>query len=329
MRAVVITRAGGPDVLEIQQRERPAPAAREVLVAIRATALNRADLLQREGRYPPPAGVPADIPGLEFAGEVAALGDGTSAWRVGDRVFGITAGGAHAEYVVVRDDTLAHVPDGMSWDDAGAVPEAFITAHDALVTQAAVQAGERVLVHAVGSGVGLVAIQLARAWNAVPYGTARTDEKIRRAREHGLEEGVAVSSDLEVIPNAVAAWTGGKGVDITLDLVGGPYVEATIRASALKARIMLIGTVAGRSATLPLHLMLAKRITLRGTILRARSVDEKATVTRKFADEVVPLIERGLVAPVIDSVFQLDQIREAHARLESNETFGKVVVLVS
>jgi NADPH:quinone reductase-like Zn-dependent oxidoreductase len=185
-----------------------------------------------------------------------------------------------------------------------------------------------VLVHAVGSGVGLAAIQLARAYNAIPYGTARTADKIERAAEYGLEHGIVVGEDVEVIPAAVAEWTSGKGIDVTLDLVGGAYLDASVRASAPRGRVMLIGTIAGRSAPLSLGVMLHKRITLRGTVLRARSVDEKILVTRAFAADVVPLLARSSVRPTIDSVFELDRIGDAHARLASNATFGKVVITV-
>ncbi|MEP6692687.1 MAG: alcohol dehydrogenase catalytic domain-containing protein, partial [Gemmatimonadaceae bacterium] len=196
MRAAVITRPGGPDVLDVRAVPRPEPGPGEVLVRVRASALNRADLLQREGRYPAPPGSPADIPGLELAGEVAALGPGTSLWRAGDRVFGITGGGANAEYAVAHERTLSRIPDALSFTEAGAVPEAFITAHDAMIVQAGARAGERVLVQAAGGGVGLAAIQLARAIGATPYGTARTADKLERARAFGLEEGVAVRDDV-------------------------------------------------------------------------------------------------------------------------------------
>jgi putative PIG3 family NAD(P)H quinone oxidoreductase len=328
MQGVVITQPGGPEVLAVRELERPVPRASEILVRVRATALNRADLLQRQGRYPAPPGAAADIPGLEFAGEVEALGDDARAWRVGDRVFGITGGGGHAQYVTIHEQAVARVPRSMPWEEAGAVPEAFITAHDALVMQAGVREDERVLVHAVGSGVGLASIQLVRAWKATPFGTARTGDKIERAREYGLEDGVVVGSDIEEIVRAAERWSAGKGMDVTLDLVGGPYLEASVRASALKARIMLIGTVAGRSATVSLGVVLSKRITIRGTVLRARSVEEKIAATRAFSDEVLPLLERGTVRPVIDSVFDLEQIRDAHERLEGNQTFGKVVLRV-
>src|ERR671914_1292959 len=203
MKAVVITRPGGPEVLELRDVDRPPPGAGEVLVRVHATALNRADLMQREGRYPPPPGAPADIPGLEFAGEVAALGPGAYEWHEGDPVFGITAGGSYAEYLVAHERTLATIPPSLDWIEAAAVPEAFITAHDALVTQAAVLPSERVLIHAIGSGVGLAASQLARAFGAVPFGTSRTQDKIDRARDFGLEDGVALGGDLAPLAEAV------------------------------------------------------------------------------------------------------------------------------
>jgi NADPH2:quinone reductase len=329
MRAVVIVRPGGPDVLDVRDVERPSPGTGEVLVHVRATALNRADLLQREGRYPPPPGAPADIPGLEFAGEVAALGPGTREWREGNRVFGITGGGSYAEYLVAHERALAPVPAALSWEEAAAVPEAFITAHDALVTQAAVRVSEHVLIHATGSGVGLAAAQLTRALGALPFGTSRTADKIDRARAFGLEDGVALDRDTASLADAVSRWTGGRGVDIVLDLVGGSYVQAGVEALAPRGRLILIGTVAGAQAQLDLRRVLTRRLTIRGTVLRARPLEEKILATRAFATEVVPLLERGVVRPVIDSRFDLSEIAAAHRRLESNETFGKVVVQIT
>jgi NADPH:quinone reductase len=326
MRAAIITRPGGPDVLEVQERPTPVPSDHEVLIHVHASALNRADLLQREGHYPAPPGAPADIPGLEFAGEVAALGKDVTGWREGDRVFGVVGGGGNAEYLVADAQTVARVPSVLSWTDAAAIPEAFITAHDALVTQAGVRAGESVLIHAVGSGVGLASVQLARAWRATPYGTARTASKIEKAREFGLADGIVVGDDTMVIVPAVERWTTGKGIDVTLDLVAGAYVPAEIQAAAKRGRIMFIGTVAGRTATVPIGMILGKRLTLRGTVLRARSIDEKREVTAAFARDVVPLFESGVLGPTVDRVFPLVEIAAAHERLASNETFGKVVI---
>jgi NADPH2:quinone reductase len=329
MAAVVITRPGGPEVLEIREVERPEPGTGEVLVRVQATALNRADLLQREGRYPPPPGAPADIPGLEFAGEVAALGPGAREWNEGDPVFGITGGGAYAEYLVAHERTIAAIPAPLDWTDAAAVPEAFITAHDALVTQAAVRACEGVLIHAIGSGVGLAAAQLARAVGAVPFGTSRTQDKVDRARDFGLEDGVALEGDPGQLAEAVSGWTDGRGIDVVLDLVGGSYVQAGVEALAPRGRLILIGTVAGVQTPLDLRRLLIRRLTIRGTVLRARPLEEKILATRAFASEVVPLLARSVVVPVIDSVFPLAEIAEAHGRLESNATFGKVVVRIA
>ena len=330
MRAVVITRPGGPEVLELQERPTPKAERGQLLVRVRASALNRADLLQREGRYPAPPGVAADIPGLEFAGEVAALGDGVGAeWQVGARVFGITAGGGHAEFLAVDAGCAARIPERFSWTDAGAIPEAFMTAHDALVTQAQLGGGERVLIHAVGSGVGLAATQLVRAWKAIPYGTARTADKIDRARALGIEDGLVVTGNPEAIVARVEEWTGGKGIPVFLDLVGGDYVDADIRAASLKGRIMIVGTVAGRSATIPVGMVLGKRLKLLGTILRSRSVEEKREVTSAFSRDVVPLLASGALNPTVDTVFDLADVAKAHERLESNATFGKVVLRVT
>jgi NADPH:quinone reductase len=326
VRAVVITRPGGPDVLEVQDRPTPEPGPGEILVRVHGTALNRADLLQRQGHYPAPPGAPTDIPGMEYAGEVATLGPGVSEWREGDRVFGIVGGGGYAEYLVADAKAAARVPARLSWVEAAAVPEAFITAHDALVTQAGMVAGESILIHAVGSGVGLASTQLVRAWRATPYGTARSPEKIERAKSFGLEDGVRVGDDLEVIPTAVERWTSGRGVAITMDLLGGPYLGASIRAASLRGRILLVGTVAGRAGTIPIGMILGKRLTLRGTVLRARSLDEKRAVTSAFSRDVVPLLESGELRPTIDSTFDLADVRQAHERLESNVTFGKVVL---
>jgi putative PIG3 family NAD(P)H quinone oxidoreductase len=326
MRAARITRPGGPEVLELSDVERPEPGTGEVLVRVCASALNRADLLQREGRYPAPVGWPQDIPGMEIAGEVVRSGPRASLWREGSRVFGIVGGGANAEYIVTNERTLAEIPANLSWSEAAAVPEAFITAHDALVTQADVRPSDHVLIHAIGSGVGLAALQLARVAGAVPIGDARTADKIDRARLLGLEHGITVASDPNVVAKRVHELTGGKGAEIVLDLVGGPYTPVSIAAAAAKGRIILIGTMAGREVSLPLGVILGKRLTLRGTVLRARPLEEKIMATRAFAAQVVPLLARGVVRPVVDSVFSLQEIAAAHRHLESNATFGKVVI---
>lgn len=326
MKAAVIAKPGGPEVLEIRDVPRPTPHADEVLVRVHASALNRADLLQRRGRYPAPPGSPADIPGIEFAGEIAALGSAVRGWNEGERVFGVVGGGAQAEYLVAHARTIAWIPERLSWTDAAAVPEAFITAHDALVTQAELRTSECVLIHAVASGVGLAAVQLVRVMSAIPFGTSRTPAKIELAREYGLEDGLVLGDDLHPLVERARTWTGGAGMDVVLELVGGAYVPASLATLGTRGRLMLVGTMAGASAQLDLGLVLRNRLHIIGTALRSRPLEQKIAATRAFAEQVVPLLARGLVRPVVDTVFPLADIRAAHERLESNETVGKVVV---
>ena len=329
MKAVVITKPGGIDVLEIHEVEdAPAPTADRVRVRVRASALNRADVLQRKGYYPAPPGAPVDIPGLEFAGEVEQLGPDVREWQIGDRVFGICGGGAHAELVSVPSSHLARIPSNLDWAAAAAVPEVFMTAHDALFTQARLQPGETVLVHAAGSGVGTAAIQLIRASGARSFGTSRTPDKLERAKEYGLDESLVVSGEPLSLVDPVKEWTDGTGVDVVLDLVGAAYFDANLRAMALKGRMIHVGTTSGSKASVDLGAVMSKRLTLRGTVLRARSIEEKATVTRLFAKHVVPLLANGFVKPVIDQTYQLQEAREAHERMESNENFGKIVLAI-
>jgi putative PIG3 family NAD(P)H quinone oxidoreductase len=326
VRAAVIAAFGDTNVLDVREIDDPAPRAGEVLVRVRAAGLNRADILQRRGKYPAPAGAPSLIPGLELAGEVVATAPDAKRWSIGDRVFGIVAGGAHAELAAVHETNLARVPDGWSWEDAGATPEAFVTAHDALITQARLARDERVLVHAVGSGVGIAVLHVAKSVGALVFGTARTADKIDRARALGMDAGLVTTADLAPLVAAIDEWSGRHGVDVIADLVGGPYVEADVRCAAPRGRIMLIGSVAGPNASFPMGLVLSKRLTLTGTVLRARSTEEKAQAVAGFERDVVPMLADASRRLPIDSVYSLDDIRAAHERLESNETFGKVVL---
>ena len=326
MRAAVITRPGGPEVLEIREVDQPSIDADGVLVRVRASAINRADILQRMGGYPAPPGWPRDIPGMEYAGEVAAVGSNVSEFRPGDRVYGIAGGGAHAEYIGVPSSTVARIPSTLSWTDAGAIPEAYITAHDALITQAQLGPGQRVLIHAVGSGVGLAAVQVARAVGAIPFGTSRTPDKIDRAMPHGLERGAVIRDPSELVP-AARDWAP-SGFDVVLDLVGGAYTPASLELIALRGRLMLVGLVAGASATLDLRRILSRRASVIGTVLRARSTAEKAEVTAAFSRDLSSLFETGTLRAVVDAVFPLDALGDAHRRMESNASFGKVVIAV-
>ena len=328
MQAVWISRFGGPEVLEVREVGKPLFNDDQVLVRVHASSLNRADLLQRQGKYPPPPGFPAEIPGMEFAGEVAGIGSSVRQWKPGQRVFGLIGGGAHAQYLVTYERLLAEIPPNLSYEQAAAVPEVFITAQDALWTQANLRPGETVLIHAVGSGVGLAAVQLCRAIQAVPFGTSRTADKIEQAKAVGLQAGLAVRDNFDDLESAAQGWTAGKGINVVLDLVGGPYVKASQKLLAIHGRMVLVGTVAGGNYELEARYMMSKRLKVWGTVLRARTLEEKIQVTQRFAAEAVPLLASGVLRPNIDSTFPLADIVKANQRLESNETFGKVVVLM-
>src|SRR5437867_10186489 len=330
MKAVRIVRPGGVEGLEVCEVETPGtPTADRVLVRVRAAALNRADVWQRLGRYPAPPGYPTDIPGLEFAGEVEEIGAEVRSWKPGDRVFGIIAGGAQAEYVLLPANQLSEIPGNLDWAAAAAIPEAFITAHDTLFTQAKLQIGEAVLVHAAGSGVGTAAIQLARTAGAKVFGTSRTADKLERAKQYGLNGSVVVGDNPGTFADAVREWTNDSGVNVILDLVGAAYFEANLSSLAQRGRIMLVGTTSGAKAMLDFSVIMRKRLTIKGTVLRARADEEKARAIRLFTSHVVPLLADGTVRPVIDSTYNLEEIREAHSRLESNESFGKVILLIN
>lgn len=326
MLAAVISRFGPPEVLELRDVPTPAPGPHDVLVRVHASSLNRADLAQRLGRYPAPPGWPADIPGLEFAGQVAATGSDATRWRTGDRVFGLVGGGAHAEYVVVHEATIARIPDTLTWNEAAAIPEAFLTAYDAMVTQGGLRAGERVLVHAVASGVGLAAVQVARAWGARSFGTSRSADKLAVARSLGMDAGIALTDSTAPLVDAVKEWSDGQGADLVVDLVGGAYVGASVDAAAARARLMLIGAVGGSEARFDVRQVLYKRLRMHGTVMRSRSLAERIAVADAFVADIVPRVARGELVPTIDEVFPISRIAEAHARLESNATTGKLVI---
>jgi len=329
MKAVVITSYGGVEGIGVQEVDTPPPpTADRVRVRVHAAGLNRADILQRRGHYPAPPGYPPNIPGMEFAGEVESIGEAVRAWKVGDPVFGITGGGAQAEFVVVPESSLARIPAELDWVQAGAMPEVFITAHDALFTRADLHMGERVLIHAAASGVGTAAIQVAHAAGATVYGTSRTADKLQQLHELnlGLDQSVTVGDMPANFVEAVHKWTNGAGVDIILDLVGGNYFAANLEALALRGRLICIGTTAGTKSEIDLGLLLRKRATIIGTMLRGRSIEEKAEATRLFASSVLPLVSRGAIRPVIDRVYPANEIRDAHERMESNASVGKIVL---
>ena len=324
MRAIVITRPGAAEVLEQHERPVPEPGLGQVRVRIRASALNRADIHQRQGNYPAPLGASPDIPGLEYSGEVDALGAGALLWQVGDRVMGITGGGAHAEYLCVHEREVMPMPRRFAFVDAAGIPEAFLTAYDALFRQLEVRIGERVLIHAVASGVGTAALQLATHAGATVIGTSRSADKLARMRDLGLQHGVHASTD--EWPAHVESCVGKNGVHAIVDLVGGPYLAGNMRVLALRGRLILVGLTAGRTAPLDMGVMLGKRLHLMGTMLRSRPVEEKITLAREFSERIVPLFDSEQLRPIVDRVFSFTDIRAAHDLMESNATLGKIVL---
>ncbi len=323
MRAVVITQPGDPGVLTIEQQPLPQPQADQVRVRVHATSLNRADLLQRKGGYPAPKPWPANIPGLEIAGEVDALGPDVIGLKQGDRVFGLVGGGGYAEYVITTPDQLASIPSNLSYTDAAAVPEVFMTAYDALFAQADLRMGERLLVHAIGSGVGTAALQLAKAAGATVYGTSRTADKIEQASALGLDAAFSPDNFAAALREAT-----GDGVDVIVDFVGAPYLQMNLEALALRGRMVLVGTMGGTQAPLDMGLLMSKRLHIFGTMLRSRTRAEKATLTARFAANVVPLLQREVVRPIVDRVFSFEDVVAAHTYMESNANFGKIVLRV-
>lgn len=326
MKAVWIKEFGGAENLEIREVENPPePAGKQVLVCVKASALNRADLLQRQGFYPAPQGFPERIPGLEFAGEVVETGDEATIFAAGDRVFGITAGGVQAEFLLTDETLLARIPENLSFVQAAAIPEAFITAHDAIFTLGNLSEKETLLIHAVGSGVGLAALQLSKARGIKVFGTSRTADKLEESRRFGLDEAILTGAETN-FASIIKERSGGKGVDVILDLVGAKYFEKNLESLNLKGRLILVGLTGGAKAEFNLGVALSKRLKIIGTVLRSRAGDEKAEATRKFAAEVVPLLESGKIQPNIDRIFKIDEIRAAHEYLESNASFGKIVL---
>lgn len=326
MRAVVLDGHGGPEVLAVRDVPDPEPGPEEVVVEVVASALNRADLLQRRGLYPGPSFAGAEIPGLEHAGRVAALGERVRDLAVGDEVMGIVAGGGHAERLAVHERQVMPVPAAVGLADAAAIPEVFVTAWDALVLQGGLTSGRTALVHAGGSGVGTAAVQLCRALGAAVVVTASAG-KLDRCRELGAD--LAVDYAAGDFVAAARELTGGRGVDVVLDVIGGAYLPRNVEALATKGRIVQVGVMDPSPVPFSPMVLLPKRATIVGTVLRSRPIEEKIAVTRRFAAEVLPLFERGVLRPVVDTRFPVDAIADAHRHMEANANVGKILIDVA
>jgi putative PIG3 family NAD(P)H quinone oxidoreductase len=320
--AIEITAPGGPDVLRPAERPTPAPAAGEVLVRVDAAGVNRPDVLQRLGKYPPPPGT-TDIPGLEIAGSVVALGPGVTRWRVGDAICALVAGGGYAEYCVAPEPQCLPVPAGLDAKRAAALPETFFTVWTNLFQRGCLRAGETLLVHGGTSGIGTTAIQLARAFDAAVIATAGTDEKCAACKRLGA---LAINYKTADFVQVVRERTSGRGVDVVIDVVGGDYVQRNIECLAMNGRLLQIGLLGNARAQINLGPLMQRRLTLTGSTLRTRTVEEKGAIARELEAKVWPLLAAGRVAPVIDRVLPLAQASEAHRLLEAGEIIGKVVL---
>lgn len=322
-RAVLIREPGDPSVLDIGEINVREPGAHELAIDVAAAGLNRADLLQRRGLYPPPPGYPPEVPGLEYAGTVAACGQHVTAFKVGDRVMGILGGGGMATRIVVHEREAIAVPASLSLAQAAAIPEVFLTAFDALFLQAEVKMGEQVVIHAVGSGVGTAMLQLAHQAGAQVIGTSRSAEKLERAKAIAPLRGIVPKDGL--FAEAVAELTG-LGAQVILDPIGAAYLEQNVRALAPRGRLVLFGTLGGFASELPIAVLMGKRARIIGTVLRSRPLEEKAAVAQAFIRQALPLFDAGKLRPVVDEVFPMSNIRGAHTRLERNDSFGKLVL---
>ncbi len=329
-RVVRFAAAGGPEVIGFSDRALRAPRAGELLVDVVACGVNRADVLQRRGLYPAPPDAPPDVPGLEYAGTVVQAGAGAGGWRAGDRVMGLVSGGGMATRLLVPADEALPVPACLSPEQAAAVPEAFVTAWDALVRQGGLRAGQVALVHAAGSGVGTAAVQLAADAGACVAGTSRSADKLERCRPLGLRVPLPVTRSTREAParfaDALLAATGGRGADVILDLVGAAYLDENLRALAPRGRLVVLGLLGGAEAALPLARLMERRARITGSTLRTRPADERMALLAAFAAQVLPRFDAGRLRPVLGALLPMSAVAEAHALLERNETFGKVVL---
>ena len=325
MKAVEIAQPGGPEVLRIAERPVPAMKPGEVLVKVAAAGVNRPDVEQRRGNYPPPPGA-SDIPGLEIAGTVVACGEGAGAWREGDAVTALVAGGGYAEYCTAPAEQCLPVPKGLSMAEASTLPETFFTVWHNVFDRVKLKSGELFLVHGGSSGIGTTAIQLAKAFGAKVYTTAGTAEKCEACLKLGADR--AINYKTEDFAAIIKEETGGKGVNVILDMVAASYLKQNISSLATEGRIAMIALLGGRESTIDLGQFLRKRITLTGSALRPRSIAEKGAIAKSLLHNVWPLIEAGKVKPVMDSTLPLADAAKAHARMESSAHIGKIALVV-
>jgi NADPH2:quinone reductase len=324
MKAVVITKPGGPEVLQIADRSKPSFGPNEVLVKVAAAGINRPDVFQRKGNYPPPAGAPQDIPGLEIAGIVAEIGANVTRWNVGDKVCALVMGGGYAEYCNVPEGQCLPVPDNLSFIEAASLPETFFTVWSNVFDRGNLKQGETLLVHGGSSGIGVAAIQMAHALGSIVYVTASSDKKCRFCEELGAKK--AINYKTANFPEVIKQLTNGKGVDVILDMIGGDYTPGNIESLADEGRLVLINTMKGKDVQIDLSQVMRKRLNITGSMLRSRSIEFKSAIAQNLEKHIWPLLASGKIKPVVNSVFPAEEAAKAHQLMESSEHIGKIIL---
>jgi NADPH2:quinone reductase len=324
MKAVVITHPGGPEVLKLEEKPTPGFAPNEVLVKVAAAGINRPDVFQRKGNYPPPKGAPQNIPGLEIAGTVVELGANVTRWKVGDKVCALVMGGGYAEYCNVPEGQCLPVPDNLSMTEAASLPETFFTVWTNVFDRAKLQPGESLLVHGGSSGIGVSAIQMAKALGSTVYVTAGSHAKCKFCQDLGATK--AINYKTENFSEVIQQLTNSRGVNVILDMIGGDYAPGNIQALAEEGRLVIINTMKGKDVQIDLSQVMRKRLIITGSMLRSREIEFKSAVARNLEKHIWPLLASGKIKPIIHSVFSAENAAEAHQLMESNDHMGKIVL---
>lgn len=326
MKAILIEKPGGPEELKTGEIQKPVPGDYEILVKVHAAALNRADILQREGKYPPPSGA-SKILGLEISGEVQATGDKVSRWKKGDKIFGLVPGGGYAEYAIINERMANPIPANFTYEEAAAIPEVFLTAYQALVWHAHLQRSEKILIHAGGSGVGTAAIQIARLIGAEIYITA-SEEKHEICISLGTKK--AINYKTEDFSERISEFTEAKGVNVIIDFIAGSYFQKNLKSLSIDGRMVMLATLGGgRDPEADIRQILSKRLTIIGSTLRSRTIDYQVKLNEEFISFAFDKFEQGSLKPVIDKVYDWKEAAEAHRRMEANKNTGKIILKIS
>jgi NADPH:quinone reductase len=325
MKAVIITHPGGPEVLQLAERPKPACGEHEVLIGVKAAGINRPDVFQRKGNYPPPPGVPEDIPGMDIAGTIVDVGSKVLRWKIGDKVCALVSGGGYAEYCTAPEGQCLPIPGTLSFIEAASLPETFFTVWSNVFDRGKLQPGERLLIHGGSSGIGVTAIQMAKALGNTVYVSAGADEKCRFCEELGADK--AINYKTESFEKVLAELTQNHGVDMILDMIGGDYTPGNIRSLAADGRLVIINSMKGKDAQIDLSLVMRKRLTITGSTLRNRDTAFKSAIARKLEEYIWPLLASGKIKPVIHAVFPAAEASKAHTLMESSEHIGKIVLV--